>query len=85
MYKLDAGIISRFLYIYLHGRIVSLSLSLSFNYDILIMAFLLNVFCLLRSIVFCFKPTSDLSFYLLARSFSRSLGGNDQGSDYRML
>ena len=85
MYKLDAGIISRFLYICLHGRIVSLSLSLSFNYDILIMAFLLNVFCLLRSIVFCFKPTSDLSFYLLARSFSRSLGGNDQGSDYRML
>ena len=85
MYKLDAGIISRFLYICLHGRIVSLSLSLSFNYDILIMAFLLNVFCLLRSLVFCFKLTSDLSFYLLARSFSRSLKGNDQGSDYRML
>ena len=72
-------------YIYLHGRIVSLSLSLSFNYDILIMALLLNVFFLLRSLVFCFKPTSDLSFYLFARSFSRSLGGNDQGSDYRML
>ena len=72
-------------YIYLHGRIVSLSLSLSFNYDILIMAFLFNVFCLLRSLVFCFKLTSDLSFYLLARSFSRSLKGNDQGSDYLML
>ena len=72
-------------YIYLHGRIVSLSLSLSFNYDILIMAFLFNVFCLLRSLVFCFKLTSDLSFYLLAHSFSRSLKGKDQGSDYLML
>ena len=72
-------------YIYLLGRNVSLSLSLSFNYDILIMAFLLYVFCLLRILVFCFKLNSDLSFYLLARSFSWSLKGNDQGSDYRML
>ena len=35
-------------YIYLHGRIVSLSLSLSSNYDTLILAFLLNVFFFLK-------------------------------------